>query len=228
MCVIASAALSLAVSVLKEKQDENVELDIKKNILKALAISEKPLSTSDEKAEYYGALQADDIRKLYSTYVSELVVDVKGGKLEGKSAAEADGKNELPVYLKKENGDIQAYCIPTSGKGLWSTIKGYLALEADLNTVLGITFYSQGETAGLGAEISQGWFQERFSGKKILGADGSLKSITIAKGEVPKGSPEEAHQVDGISGATMTGNGINVFLRKDLERYQKFFDSARR
>jgi Na+-transporting NADH:ubiquinone oxidoreductase subunit C len=213
MCIGASVILSGAASGLKSRQEVNIELDMKKNILQALALPTD-----------------GDIRATYNKSVKELVITTEGDIVEGKKPADLtkDDPSNMALYTKiDEQGKTLAYCLPVEGKGLWSTIKGYLALESDLNTVLGITFYSQGETAGLGAEIAAPWFLNNWKGKKILGSDGSLKSITIVKGQVNPNSSDAIHQVDGISGATMTDNGVNVFIKKDLLRYNTFFNKER-
>jgi Na+-transporting NADH:ubiquinone oxidoreductase subunit C len=230
MSILCSVLLAGIAEALKAKQQLNVELDIKKNILKALSISDKSFSNDDEKALYYSSLSGDQISSLYSGNVKEIVVSDAGEVIEGVeiSKIKEGDKTKLPVYLKVSGESIEAYCIPIQGKGLWSTIKGYFALEKDLNTVKGVTFYSQGETAGLGAEIAQNWFQKNYTGKKILDNSGSLKSVTIVKGTVDPASTNAEHEVDGISGATMTGKGINIFLMNDLKIYENYFKAMRK
>ena len=94
-------------------------------------------------------------------------------------------------------------------------------------TVKGITFYNHGETAGLGGEVDKPWFQNNFKGKKFVDNDGNLVGIQTMKGGVDDTSPEAYHQVDGISGATMTGKGLNIFLMNDLRTYESFFHRIR-
>ena len=128
------------------------------------------------------------------------------------------------VYIHREPGaGPDAYVIPIEGYGLWDLMKGYVALDLDLNTVKGISFYEHKETPGLGARVEEDWFKDNFKGKKILDERGNLVSITVAKGK----APESPHQVDGISGATLTGDGINEFLKSDLERYEPYFKTLR-
>jgi Na+-transporting NADH:ubiquinone oxidoreductase subunit C len=107
---------------------------------------------------------------------------------------------------------------------------GYLALQSDGETVMGITFYKHGETPGLGGEVEAAWFTDNFKGKKIFDGSGNLTSITIWKGAVPNDMPEQkrVHVVDGISGATMTGSSVNIFLKDDLKRYESFLQAVRR
>jgi Na+-transporting NADH:ubiquinone oxidoreductase subunit C len=228
MCLVCSVLLSGAAAILKDKQQANVELDIKKNILKALMVSDQPLNSPEEVLTYYQTLDPVKTASLYSENIKEMVVTKQGDVLQGKTPAQlTDKDSDLPVYIKVSGDKPEAYCIPIQGKGLWSTIKGYLAFKDDLNTILGVTFYEQGETAGLGAEVAESWFQELWKNKKILSDDGTLKSITIAKGKVSESDAMAIHKVDGISGSTITGNGINSFLKKGLNDYSAYFNKAR-
>jgi Na+-transporting NADH:ubiquinone oxidoreductase subunit C len=138
--------------------------------------------------------------------------------------------SKLPLYVREEGGAPVAYAFPIEGKGLWSTLYGYLALEPDGNTVKGITFYKHGETPGLGAEIEKPWFQKNFVGKKVLADDGSLASITVVKGKVAETVPDDrkTHSVDGISGATITSKGVTNLVRAGLERYEPFLKTIRK
>ena len=126
-------------------------------------------------------------------------------------------------------GQASVYAIPVHGKGLWSTLYGYLALESDLDTIKGMTFYKQGETAGLGAEIAQPWFQENFVGKKIF--DGEvLRSIEVVKGKVEQliaDPDDQVYAVDGISGASITGRGVADLLKEKLSIYEPYIKRVR-
>ncbi|OIO10543.1 MAG: NADH:ubiquinone reductase (Na(+)-transporting) subunit C [Elusimicrobia bacterium CG1_02_63_36] len=160
------------------------------------------------------ASNPDEIASLYASKIKELEV--------------TDAK--LPLYAREESGAPAAYAFPISGKGLWSTLYGYLALEPDGDTVKGITFYKHGETPGLGAEIEKPWFQQNFVGKKILGSDGSLASVAVVKGKVAEliAPDQQSHFVDGISGATLTSKGVTKLVRAGLERYEPFLKTIRK
>ena len=131
----------------------------------------------------------------------------------------------MPIYRRKSpSGETEAWCIPISGYGLWSTLYGFLALEPDLNTVKGITFYSHAETPGLGGEVDNPSWQAQWPGKQILDARGQLVGVSLKKGAVDESIPfEQAHQVDGLSGATITSNGVTNFVLSDLQRYEPYF-----
>jgi Na+-transporting NADH:ubiquinone oxidoreductase subunit C len=117
------------------------------------------------------------------------------------------------VYHVHEAGSLRAVILPVYGYGLWSTMYGYIALEGDANTVIGLRFYEHGETPGLGAQIDDSRWQGLWRGKKIYGR--SKKTlIEVVKGRVAtEGNVLADHQVDGITGATLTGDGVTRLLR---------------
>ena len=140
----------------------------------------------------------------------------------------------LPNSENKEPLDNPTgYVIPVNGFGLWDAIYGYLAIKPDGDTVIGITWYDQKETPGLGANISESYWQDLFPGKKIFqeSPDGKTDfktaplGITVVKGKVSEvlgNSPKSKSAVDGMAGATLTGNGVNDAYRTVLEPYRPF------
>lgn len=217
--ITCSILLAAAANLLKDRQQENIAFDIQKNILASAELGSAEMIRQE-------------VLDLYDKYIRSKVVNLQGEEVSDKTVDQIDPKKDLdllPLYYAEENGEISAYIIPISGKGLWSTIYGYLALENDLNTIMGITFYKHGETPGLGGEIEKDWFKNNFKGKKIYSPDGELVSITVIKGKVEELIPaEEAyHYVDGISGSTLTGNGLNNFLKNDLQTYKPYFDKLK-
>ncbi|MBM3423136.1 MAG: FMN-binding protein [Chlorobi bacterium] len=189
MAVVSALLLSLVKTGLQERQEFNRTLDVRKNILKTVGVLEPGMSDRD-------------IESLYQKKFSRKSVEGEDGKM-----------HDYYVFGSKDRPE--AYVLPVSGKGVWSTINGFIALEADRNTVRGISFYEHGETPGLGGEIEKDRFTREFKGKKIF-RDGKLVSITIAKARLPE--PSE-YAVDGISGASLTTGGINRFLKDDLLNY---------
>ena len=137
------------------------------------------------------------------------------------------GYNLLLLY--QPEGQLKYYIVPVEGYGLWDMIYGYIALEPDLNTVADIRFYKHQETPGLGGECSKPWFTNNFRGKKILNDQGEFVSIAVVKGKAAELHEGESlnHYVDGISGGTITGQGITRFLREDLGRYNEYFQTIR-
>jgi len=222
VCVVCSLALSMVFEGLKSKRELNVDLDIKKNILKAVGLKE-PLSAK---------ATSQEILEVYEASVEEIVIDMAGNIVEGKSPQDIQGSEELyPLYVYKEGAQTIAYCFPIIGKGLWSTLYGYFALESDVITVRGITFYKHGETPGLGAEIEQDWFQDNYKGKKIWDIKNNQLSPTkVVKGKVADKVADEKvpFYVDGISGATMTSIGVTEMVDKWLNVYEPFFKKIRK
>lgn len=231
MCVIVALILSGLADGLRDRQEKNVEVDRKKNILKALKISSLEDPTPATLGEFYANVPGTTVESLYAENIKSLVLNKSGKIAKDKTPdglTDADkAKGFRALYLHQEGDAVKAYCLPIEGKGLWSTLYGFIALQEDMNTVKGLTFYAHAETPGLGAEISADWFQNNFTGKKILNKEGELEPVQVVKGTVVAGNPMEAHQVDGISGATLTSNGVNSLLQEDLAYYNKYFTKIR-
>src|SRR3989338_1626718 len=207
VCVVSAVLLSGVSEGLRKKQEINLDLDVKKNILKAVQLKD-PIPPK---------AKATAVLAIYEQKIQELVIDDAGNVVEGKKPSdlgEAD-KNLYPLYVYKEGEDVVAYAFPIIGQGLWSTLYGYLAVESDATTVRGITFYKHGETPGLGGEIEKDWFQNNFKGKKIYSQkEHRVKPITVLKGRVSDIYKDEESQyhVDGITAATLTGAGVTELL----------------
>ena len=216
--ITCSILLSSAANLLKDRQQENIALDKQKNII----------ASAGFKAEEGKQFSRQDIQRIYDDHIKTSVLDLEGNIIKGKQVTDIDPKVDtdlLPIYFSEKDDQLSSYIIPVSGKGLWSTIYGYLALEPDGVTVKGITFYQHGETPGLCVEIDKDWFTSSFKGKKIRSDDGELVSITVVKGKVAEKIKKEkqSHYVDGISGSTLTGNGVTNFLKQELLKYEPYF-----
>jgi Na+-transporting NADH:ubiquinone oxidoreductase subunit C len=218
VCLVCSILLSLAATQLQPLQAENVKLDIRKNIMIALGIIK-----ADEK------FTREELNQKF-TAVKELVVDLEGNILEGvkpENLTEKDLDTKLPIFQVLADGTVQGYAFPIVGRGLWSTLKGYLALEADTATVKGLTFYQHGETPGLGAEIEQSWFTNNFKAKKVRDNLGNLVGVTVVKGKATDSGRPLDHVVDGISGATITADGVTKMFKVGLTKYDPYFERVR-
>lgn len=117
-----------------------------------------------------------------------------------------------PVYLVREAGQLTQIILPIYGSGLWSTMRGFLAVDPDGNTVHGLRFYEHAETPGLGDQIDKPDWRGQWAGKKIF-ASGDQPRIAVIRGLVDQGSAEAIYQVDGISGATLTGRGVTNLVQ---------------
>lgn len=120
--------------------------------------------------------------------------------------------NYATVHLVKQHGAVQLVILPVHGSGYVSALHGYLALAGDANTILGLSFYEHAETPGMGAEIDNPAWRALWRGKKVRDADGQLR-IQVIKGRVDSSAVSAAHEVDGLSGATRTGDGVTNLLR---------------
>ena len=223
ICVISAVLLSGISEGLKEKQKLNEELDVKKNILKAVQLQE-PVDSK---------MKAAEVLNVYETKIEELVIDENGEIVEGKKISDIQAQAFYPLYVYKEGDQIMAYAFPIVGQGLWSTLYGYMALEADVTTVRGVTFYKHGETPGLGGEIEKEWFQNNFKGKTIWSTqENKLTPIAVLKGKVSemyKDDPEGGkHYVDGITAATLTGNGVTDLIDQSVRHYEPYFSKQRK
>lgn len=222
VCVVCSLALSIVSEGLKERRELNVALDIKKNILKA----------ADLRTSLPAKATAQEVLDVYAAKIEERVIDAQGKAVEGKKPGDIkEGEPLYPLYVYKEDGQVVAYCFPIIGKGLWSTLYGYFALEPDAITVRGITFYQHGETPGLGAEIEKEWFQNNYKGKKIWDSkNNKLMPTKVVKGKVADSISEAQapFYVDGISGATMTSKGVTATVDKWVNIYEPFFKKIRK
>lgn len=222
VCVVCGVLLSALAEGLRVRQELNVDLDIKKNILKAVNLKE-PI---DPKASPH------DVLEIYTTKIQEVVIDDQGNILDGRKPLDikADEKGIMPLYIYKEGDSIVSYAFPMVGQGLWSTLYGYFALEADAVTVRGITYYKHGETPGLGGEIESKWFQDNFIGKKIWSVkENKLMPIAVVKGKAVDIHPNSAeHYVDGITAATLTCNGVTEMLDRTLRLYELYFSKIRK
>lgn len=222
VCVVCSVLLSAFSEGLRHKQELNAELDVRKNILKAVRLKE-PLSPK---------AKSQEVRKVFEEKIQELVIDENGNVAEGKKPKDIkSGEKLYPLYIYKEDSETVAYCYPIVGYGLWSTLYGYFAVEADATTVRGITFYKHGETPGLGAEIEKEWFQNNFKGKKIWSPkENKLTSVHVVKGKAADRYTGEKleHAVDGITAATITSNGVTKMLDKAIRAYEPYFQKIRK
>lgn len=222
VCVVSSVMLSFFSESLRPMQELNIDLDVKKNILKAVKLKD-PLPEK---------VAPKELLKIYDDKIEELVIDQNGAVVEGKKPKDIKEKELLyPLYIYKENGAVISYAYPIIGQGLWSTLYGYLAIEADAVTVRGITFYKHGETPGLGGEIEKDWFQNNFVGKKIWSIkENKLTPIHVVKGKVVDLYKDERaeHAVDGITAATLTSNGVTNLLDRWINIYESYFSKIRK
>ena len=231
MCFVCSVIVSSAAVFLKPQREANKELDRNKNILLAAGLYDK--ETAGDDVDIAGLFESfeirlvdlEDKRLLSALEASDLGIDVatydqrKASKHPGISkelenladiASISRRARYSVVYLLKEDGDISKMVIPIHGYGLWSILYGFIALEGDLNTVSGITFYEHGETAGLGGEVDNPAWKALWPGK-LMYKDGEV-ALRVIKGRSNPDSALYGYQIDGLSGATLTSRGVQNLI----------------
>jgi len=237
MALIASLVLSVTSEVFKERVKANKKLDKMKNVLvcrylESISDFEDDLLDSDWIINEFNAIIET---KLFDLDESKILDDSqfdfadliwKENKKDGSLYfyfIEDLAKKYLPVFYVKDGQDDLGYIISISGKGLWSTLKGFLYIENDFETVKGISIYDHKETPGLGGEIDKDYVKKRYVDTKInlnLNSDNDVVSIYMKK--TP--NQDNPNEISYMSGATITSDGLNTFIKRDLERYKPVFE----
>ena len=207
MVVIVAFLLAFVSSSLKEKQDANVQNDVKKQILAALNIT----------------VPDADVQNTYQTIITDKLANGAElaeytGEFNTSYNQEIKAGNYHVFEAKLENGETK-YVFPVYGAGLWGPIWGYIAVNDDKDTVYGVSFNHDSETAGLGGEIKSVKFQSQFPGKKVL-KDGEV-ALTVKK----NGNAQGENECDGVAGATLTSNGVAAMLLQSLGNYKEFLNN---
>jgi Na+-transporting NADH:ubiquinone oxidoreductase subunit C len=241
LCVVFSLMVSVVAVVLEERQEENRRLNRIKNVLGVAGLLEPGERISRE-----------EMSRRFEERLEPRIVDLQEGRiLEGVDAMAFDQRaaasdpsrsreapenaakvrripNQALIFEMRDGDRVEGLVLPVEGYGLWSTLYGYLALEADGNTIRGITFYEHGETAGLGGEVDNPRWKALWPGRLAFDESGELR-IRVKKGAA--GPPDrDPHQVDGLSGATLTTNGVTHLIHFWLGEngFRRYLDAYRR
>ena len=210
MVILVAFLLAFVSSSLKSYQEANVENDTKGQILTALNM--------DIKAP--GFVVADEFTKVQDMLWKDgQLVPYDGKFLSTYGTAIKEG--DLHVFVTEIEGETK-YVLPVTGRGLWGGLWGYIALNADKKTVFGTYFYHTSETAGLGARIGERWFQEQFNGKPIFAGE---DTENIALSVVKAGSSKAETEIDGVTGATLTSDGVSAMVKDGLAAYISFINN---
>ncbi len=217
MVLLVALGLSFTHQALSGRQKKNVEVDKMQQILRSLKIE-----ASTEEAE-----------KIFNDLISDAyLINLESGAKKESSAGtlptdsafvvNVANREGFPVYEAVIDGE-KKYILPMNGKGLWGPIWGYLALDSDASTIYGVDFGHDSETPGLGAEITHEPFRKQFEGKNLFKND-EFKSIAVVK----KGkSVSDRDYIDGISGGTITSQGVGAMLYDNVGEYRNFLESVR-
>jgi Na+-transporting NADH:ubiquinone oxidoreductase subunit C len=235
-----SALVAAAAVGLRPLQEANRTLDQKKNILVAANIYQKNIPVSDQfeviearVIELDSGLFVDPGKIDPSSFnqVAAALSDETGRALDRNDDSAGIRRQEKYslVYLVKDSGKVDQIVLPVRGKGLWSTLFAYVAVDADLSTIRGVSFYEHGETPGLGGEVANPRWQKGWQNKKLFSEEGELQFTVVKSGA--QSSPEERpYRVDGLSGATLTTQGVDNLMRFwfGSHGFQPFFEEVRK
>ena len=225
LVAVVAVLLSVVAVSLKDKQQTNVRNEKMQTLLAAINVDVERDAAEAAYKEYFKEELTVRTDGTIASQYDVATVDISQAdrafniNLKAEQTAEKAEANtgRFPIYVFEKDGR-KGYVIPTQGNGLWGAIYSNIALDEDFNTVVGVTFSHESETPGLGAEITTKKFQDPFLQKQILDEDGTVVSIAVKKNADKDG----IHEVDAISGGTMTSNGVNAMLKTDLARYQNF------
>lgn len=222
MCLVASVLVSGSAVMLRPHQAENKALDFKKNVLNVAGLYQEGVSV-DEQFEKIQVKIVD----LQTGKFTDAITDIE--KFDQTASAKKPGMYDqlnpeddiaklitrekyAKVFLVNDEAGLSRVILPVRGKGLWSTMSGFIALDKDLNTVLGFGFYSHAETPGLGGEVDNPKWKAIWLGKKIYSDAGEVK-VSVIKGHVDEATSEGEYKVDGLAGATLTSTGVNNLVK---------------
>jgi len=219
MVITVAFVLSFTSESLKELKADNIKKEKMQNILFAAGIN----------------VSRDESEELYTQYIIEELSLTNNGDIDNSVSAfninlaleiKKDINNQrFPLYVANID-DNRYYIIPLRGNGLWNAIWGYMALKEDVNTIKGVSFGHQAETAGLGAEITEDWFTNSFVDEKILNDSGDFVGVYVTKtNNDPENTDKNDNEVDAISGATITGDGVADMIKERLENYLPYFNN---
>ena len=239
ICVVCAIVISSSAVSLRDRQAINQALDMQRNVLTAAG-----LAAPDE------SLTAEDIEGRFAT-IRQVVINVATGEATDLDAATFDPRRReadtatshaappnnagirrvadhaLVYEVRSADDTLELVVLPVHGLGLWSVLYGFIALDADLETIRGLTYYDHGETPGLGGEVDNPRWKRLWNGRKAFGPDGT-PAIAVTKGRA--GPPaDDPFRVDGIAGATMTSRGVTNMLRFWLDEhgFGPYLDSLR-
>ncbi|HDY85743.1 MAG TPA: Na(+)-translocating NADH-quinone reductase subunit C, partial [Methylophaga sp.] len=214
--------VSTAAVYLRPIQTENKKDDIKKNILAVTGLNDQA-GTVDELFSRFEVKLIDLSTGEYSdTDIDPVSYDQKAASADPQTSKNIPDDQDIasigrqanlaPVYILKEGDKVKQIVLPVHGYGLWSTLYGFISIEGDYNTIKGLRFYQHAETPGLGGEVDNPKWRAQWEGKKVFDENGDVE-IRVIRGHVGPDTVNAEYKVDGLSGATLTSNGVTNLLQ---------------
>ena len=218
ICLVCALVVSTAAVTLRSFQEENRQAFRQQNVLQAAGLYEPGMNVAEafqrierqvvefDTGEYVDLPAGFDIARAARDPIHSRPMSPDPAGI-GRRA------NYGEVFLARDDrGELSQVILPIHGYGLWSTMYGFLALEPDLNTIAGVSFFEHGETPGLGGEIENPRWQEGWVGTQLRDDQDQL-AFRVSRGRTPEGVPDAEHRIDGLTGATITANGVENMVR---------------
>ncbi len=223
VCLACAVVVSTAAVALRDLQERNVVLDIKRNVLIAAGIFEPSRSIEEQ--------FLDITTRVINLQTGEFVDHIDPETFENRTAArdpemsralsrqeDTAGLSRLEnyslVYFRGDENNFEQMILPVRGAGLWSTLHGFIALESDLNTIVGLGFYEHGETPGLGGEIDNPRWQAQWTGQRVFAeSDSDKQEVALRVTRAGQADSSSPHEIDGLSGATLTARGVDNMVK---------------
>ena len=220
MVVVVAAVLSVVATVLKPYQELNVEIAKKLDILMSVDKAGQVAEAKDKNTYVEEEFDNYIVDSYVINHLGERQADVDAFNVNVRDELRKPLEDRnLPIYVARHDDGSESYILPVHGRGLWGPVFGYVALEEDYNTIYGVIIDHDGETPGLGAEINTPAFMNQFKGKKIFDETGEFVSVNVIK---PGSASLNEHRVDGISGGTITSQGVDEMLETVLGSYKNY------
>ncbi|MCG8450146.1 MAG: Na(+)-translocating NADH-quinone reductase subunit C [Pirellulales bacterium] len=248
LCIVCSVVVSSAAVLLRPLQETNKKLDQQRNVLTAAGRDVGGM-TSGEIENFFTdetkvrrvliELSTGEPVNAESAGIDLAVYDPKKAAkspelshpvaTDGATPGVARREKYAFVYQMMKEGQVELHVLPIYGKGLWSTLYGFLALESNTRTVRGITFYEHKETPGLGGEVDNPAWKALWQGKEVFDDQWEV-DFRIIKGKVNPGTAGASHEVDGLSGATITSRGVSDSVQYWLgdDGFGKYLENQRK
>ena len=222
LCLVCSIIVSAAAVGLRPLQEANKIEDRKRNILSVVGLLKEGESV-DEAFKQVDVVLVDLESGQYNTDLDPATYDQRSAADDSSMGIQLTSDQDIAsigsranvatVYLvRNDDGSVRYIILPVHGYGLWSTLYGFLALEGDANTVVGLSFYEHAETPGLGGEVDNPNWKANWPGKVAFDANGEA-ALEVYKGTIDPANPQSKHQVDTLSGATLTARGVTNLIQ---------------
>ena len=219
LCLLCSVIVSVAAVGLRPAQEANKLLDKRKNIIQIGGLQQEGKSVD----EIFAGIEARVVNLETGEYADDMDPETYDQRKAQKDPEMSDALAVDPasikrrekfatVYLVKEGDAVERVILPIRGYGLWSTLRGFVALQGDANTIVGLGFYEHAETPGLGGEVDNPNWKAKWPGKLVYDESGDVE-IDVIKGSVGATTPDPEHKVDGLAGATLTSRGVANLLK---------------